>query len=116
MNKIKLALHSCGLLGGIVSLITSFTISSMRLGGTESNSSYGRDAYTGIQNAAAQTARNMYYANELLAKLAFTLLFVLGLALIAYFGIKVYEEVSKSDTKIFISKPLGKKSEETSHE
>ena len=39
-------------------------------GSTESNSSYGGDAYTGIQNAAAQTATNVYYMNKNLSNFA----------------------------------------------
>lgn len=33
-------------------------------GATESNKSYGGDAYTGMQNASAQAATNAYYINR----------------------------------------------------
>ena len=34
------------------------------VGSYESYKTYGGDAYTGIQNAAAQTANNVYYTNK----------------------------------------------------
>lgn len=46
-----------------------FMSSSLVYGDTESNLSYGGDAYTGIQNAAAQTATNTYYVNKSISAL-----------------------------------------------
>ena len=70
----------------VVSLVFSFVCFSFGTGGWESNNTYGGDAYTGIQNAAAQSANNIYKLNEnvkIIAGMAFfinSLLFVaLGL-------------------------------------
>ena len=51
---------------GICSVILSFVCFGKETGDTERNISYGGDAYTGIQNAAAQTANNVKYTNEIL--------------------------------------------------
>ena len=47
-------------------------------GATESNISYGGDAYTGIQNAAAQGATNSYYTNRALQDFATTVKVISG--------------------------------------
>ena len=55
----------------------------------ESSSSYGGDAYTGIQNAAAQTANNVKALSEI-AKMGFAFfLIALGLIAIFYFAMKL---------------------------
>jgi len=46
------------------------------VGAWENNSQYGGDAYTGIQNAAAQFANNVYRVGEML-QLAFTGMFAI---------------------------------------
>ena len=44
---------------GILSIILAIVCFVLNTGDTEINYTYGGDAYTGIQNAAAQTARNV---------------------------------------------------------
>ena len=59
------------------------------LGATVSRTSYGGDAYTGIQNAAATTANNVRDLNSIVAGGFFMLLLILGIAMICYFGIQI---------------------------
>ena len=61
-----LAIALLALVFAIVSFATDVSSYS---GSHESNETYGGDAYTGIQNAAAQTANNVYYMNDNLVAL-----------------------------------------------
>ena len=61
----------------VFSVICFAQDTSFSKGATESNISYGGDAYTGIQNAAAQTATNVYYVNRNLQDFA-TMVKVIG--------------------------------------
>lgn len=88
-------LNIIGILDGILSLILGLVMFSKEIGTWENNVSYGGDAYTGIQNAAAQTANNVQYLSDLV-KFGFgSLLIVVGIALISYFGIKYCAEKKK---------------------
>ncbi len=81
-----------GFLGGILSFILGIILACFSTGYSESSYSYGGDAYTGIQNASAQTANNI---QDLAAITKFglsALLAVAGIALIAYFGSKAFGE------------------------
>ena len=55
----------------------------------EASISYGGDAYTGIQNAAAQTANNVQDLAEIAAMGFGFLLISLGLFMIFYFSTKM---------------------------
>ena len=55
-----------GIVLGILSLVLAFVLFDQSVGYTEGSYSYGGDAYTGIQNAAAQTANNLVYTGELI--------------------------------------------------
>lgn len=71
----------------VIIAIVSFTFSSkiddMRSGDYVSSHQYGGDAYTGIQNASAETGCNVYKGNELVQK-GFKYLFILtGLGFLA---------------------------------
>ena len=85
-----------GAIGGLVSIILGFVISDMSTGSWESNSSYGGDAYTGIQNAAAQTANNVQYLAEILKTGMSYVLIIFGIAMIAYFGIKFFKSAENN--------------------
>ena len=85
-----------GLISGFVSLIFSFTIRSMSVGSYAYSWSYGGDAYTGIQNSAAQTANNVSLVGNIV-KTGFSGMFlVIGLALIAYY----WNKLSDKETRI----------------
>lgn len=55
----KLAKDIVKLIGGAASSIWGIKVLNMYIGGWESFSTYGGDAYTGIQNASAQAANNI---------------------------------------------------------
>ena len=68
---------------GILAVILAIVCFSMDVGNTSLAYSYGGDAYTGIQNAAAQTANNVLYLAKI-ARFGFSsVLLVLGLGMIA---------------------------------
>jgi hypothetical protein len=77
------------MLSGIISVVCGFIVATFSVGSYEWNSSYGGDAYTGIQNAAAQTANNVQNLAEIAKFGMAALLIVLGLAIVCYFGSKL---------------------------
>lgn len=67
---------------GIAAIVLAIVCFSMDIGDRESYITYGGDAYTGIQNAAAQTANNLLRLCSI-AKMGFgSVLMVFGLYLI----------------------------------
>ena len=90
-KKGKFVCSIIGAIGGFISIILGLIMSGMDVGSFESNLSYGGDAYTGIQNAAAQTANNIIYLAEIIKTgMSYTLV-ILGVAMVAYFGIKFFK-------------------------
>ena len=81
----KLIACIIGIVSGLLSTVLGLITYGMSTGSYESSLSYGGDAYTGIQNAAAQGANNMLYASEILRFGFGSLLLVLGLFIIALF-------------------------------
>ena len=96
-----------GLAAGIIMIVFSIFIFEFDVsdcvGNYSSHYSYGGDAYTGIQNAAADTANNVRTAGEGLAKLiklSFGFLVMsLGLFDICYFLLKNQETNTIIETK-----------------
>ena len=70
-----------GIILGILSIVISLSVFSGTVGYYENAQKYGGDAYTGIQNAAAQTANNIKYLGETLQVGLAGLLLVQGLAM-----------------------------------
>lgn len=66
---------------GLISVILGIVCFSMENGAKELNSYYGGDAYTGIQQAAAQGARNGYYGNNILCLGFGSVLMVAGMVI-----------------------------------
>ncbi len=65
---------------GAIAIVMAIVCFALSPGDNQYNSSYGGDAYTGIQNAAAQTARNIVRTNTII-KIGFgSLLLVAGIA------------------------------------
>ena len=78
-----------GIISGILSVIFGIIMLAKDVGSYEYSSAYGGDAYTGIQNAAAQTANNVMALSEI-AKAGFAFfLIALGLIAIFYFAMKL---------------------------
>lgn len=86
---------------GIVALVISSNISIP--GSTESKESYGGDAYTGIQNAAAQTATNVYQVGNGIEELYNQIMMFTGIAFIGI-GIlpfvKIYTSIEEKENKV----------------
>ena len=83
MNKKHI--NIVGIISGVLSIIFSFVVKGMPIGLYEFSETYGGDAYTGIQNAAAQTAVNVYYLADIVRTGLFAFLLVFGIALICFF-------------------------------
>ena len=90
MNAKRIAAVALVLIG-IVAVILSFSAYGLDTGYSESDKEYGGDAYTGIQNAAAQTSRNLVYLTEAVAYVGGSVLLIAGLALIGS-GIATWPE------------------------
>lgn len=84
-NNIKMFAYIAGAAAGALSIIFSFAVYSFDLGSTEMRLAYGGDAYTGIQNAGAQSATNIYYLNHILRFGFFAILFVIGIVLLCHY-------------------------------
>lgn len=86
---------------GILSIIFGIVCFNMDEGRYETSSSYGGDAYTGIQNAAAKTANNVQVLTKNVNKGMGYMLLIAGMSLIAV-GIttsgKDKQEEKKSET------------------
>lgn len=82
------------LLVGILSIILSVVCFGKMVGGMEYNQTYGGDAYTGIQHAAAQTARNVMWGNEILAFGFGSILLIAGLSIVIF---SIYGFISSSE-------------------
>ncbi|MBR2731759.1 MAG: hypothetical protein IKD72_07225 [Clostridia bacterium] len=69
---------------GLASTVLSIVCFTLYTGSSQRDITYGGDAYTGIQNAAAQAANNAMYAAEIM-KFGFgCVLLIAGLTLILY--------------------------------
>ena len=87
-----------GIVAGILSIIFAIIIFGMEVGNSERDIQYGGDAYTGIQNAAAQTARNVVHTNELIRFGFGAVLLVTGLALISLNGVALVNNKEETNT------------------
>lgn len=77
-----------GALFGWLSVIFGLIMMTLDTGSWESNLSYGGDAYTGIQNAAAQSANNIMALAEI-AKTGFGFMLIsFGLFMVCFFSVK----------------------------
>lgn len=68
---------------GILAIILAIVCFSKDAGNTSLGYAYGGDAYTGIQNAAAQTANNVFYLAKIVRFGFSSVLLVLGLGMVA---------------------------------
>lgn len=90
-SLISLLLYIGGIISGIVSFIFGTTMFGKSSGLYEPSNTYGGDAYTGIQNAAAQTANNLTNVAEIAKDGIGYLLIAIGLISVFYFSIKLFE-------------------------
>lgn len=89
----KLVMNAIGTFSGILSILFGIIITSINTGFYTSIGSYGGDAYTGIQNAAAYTAKNVLQTNRILETGLCFILIVIGLAIISYFVPKLLDVI-----------------------
>jgi hypothetical protein len=68
MKHLKIVRSIAFIIIAIVAFIFSSKIDDMNDGGYVSSSVYGGDAYTGIQNASAETGCNVYKGNQIIQK------------------------------------------------
>ena len=80
MNKKLLKIF--GIILGVVTIVLAVIVLCKGVGYYESNVSYGGDAYTGIQNAAAQAANNVMYVGEMIRFALGAQMLVMGLAMV----------------------------------
>ena len=99
MKVIKAILSFLGIGAGGFSIYASYIMKQMECGSTEWDMMYGGDAYTGIQNAAAQAANNVKDFAELVRDGFAIAFFVMGLLTILYFGIKFFEVLGEKKIK-----------------
>ena len=90
MSKLgKLIISAFGIVNGIISIIFGIIIGISSDGTSTISKSYGGDAYTGIQNAAADTANNVRILTNVIEKFGSYLLIVIGIFIIVTFAYKL---------------------------
>ncbi len=89
-----------GQVTGILSTLSGVYMGNFSCGAYENYKEYGGDAYTGIQNAAAQSANNIQDLAELTRFGFAALLIVLGVIVFCCFGIKKNESKMSLDTQV----------------
>lgn len=80
-----------GMIGGALSIFAAVQVKLLDVGSWEAAEYYGGDAYTGIQQASAQTANNVLEGMRMLQTGLSGFLLAFGLATIAYFWVKMKE-------------------------
>ena len=98
----------------IVSFIFAIVIGAQSSGSYELSQAYGGDAYTGIQNAAAQTANNIMYSNEIIKLCACGIFVILG-SILAILGIYFVSESNKEASQASVDNNSKKKTDDTSY-
>lgn len=91
----KIVISIIGIIIGIVTIfigITTFEFT-WHYNGTVSKQEYGGDAYTGIQNACAQTATNVYNTFKLVQTFSQIFLIVLGALIVLHYIEKLFENI-----------------------
>lgn len=86
-----------GMIVGVIAIFMAFALFNHSTSSYTMSYSYGADAYTGIQNAAAETGINVMQLSAITQFGFAALHLVLGLAIICYFGLKlVIVNISKA--------------------
>ena len=88
-----------GIISGSISVIFGVVTLTLDSGSWENSRSYGGDAYTGIQNAAAQTANNVQALADIVKYGIGLLLIAIGLLAIAYFAMHIGGKNSQPTTE-----------------
>ena len=88
-----------GIVIGTISIIEGIVVRAMDYGSYEYGEIYGGDAYTGIQNASAQSANNVYYLSRIVQQGFCALLIVIGLVFISFSVLKLTEIIKENKKK-----------------
>lgn len=91
-SKIGFLCNIIGAISGAISFLCGLIISGSNTGSWISFESYGGDAYTGIQHAAARTGNNVQAVAEILKAGFACLLIILGIAICCYFVSRLVED------------------------
>lgn len=93
----KIAASAIGVFAGIYAMFYSLAFQSSPSVNYISDEIYGGDAYTGIQNAAADTGNNImglaYYLDDVLS----AAILIAGLFMTMYFAVKIFEGIGELD-------------------
>lgn len=89
-TDLKKTFNLVGMIDGVLSIIFGLVVFGSSIGSMEIDHSYGGDAYTGMQNASAQAANNIYELSGMIKTGLAGLLIVVGIALVCYFGAKYF--------------------------
>ncbi|MGN1206778.1 MAG: hypothetical protein ACI4SP_00605 [Eubacteriales bacterium] len=95
MKKWKIICCLGGIISGIVSIILGINVNSYGTGLFVDSHTYGGDAYTGIQNAAADTANRVVRLGIIVQTGLTAILVVIGLALIFNFGLRLFKVIDE---------------------
>ena len=98
----------------IISFIFAIVIGAQSSGSYELSQAYGGDAYTRIQNAAAQTANNILHTNEIIKLCACGIFVILG-SILAILGIYFVSESNKETSQASVDNNSKKKTDDTSY-
>ena len=99
MKKAGSIIHMAA--GGLA-IILALVSRSYFSGVTQSSNVYGGDAYTGIQQASAATANNVFHLIAIIQFGVFAILLVIGIALIGK-GIVLFSETISSTNKAVVT-------------
>ena len=97
-NVLGIIASTGGMAAGVLSIIFGFVLRSASTGLYELSNEYGGEAYTGIQNAAAQTANNVTDLAEVVRDGISYLLIAVGLIVIFGFMFKLYKCLARKCT------------------
>ena len=97
-NVLGIIASTGGMAAGVLSIIFGFVLRSASTGLYEVSTEYGGEAYTGIQNAAAQTANNVIDLAQVVRDGISCLLIAVGLIVIFGFMFKLYKCLARKCT------------------
>ncbi len=97
----KRALYNTKIIIGFISMVFAVRLLLLSGGSSSDYITYGGDAYTGIQQAAAQTANNVLALGEITKYIGFSILMIVGLILLVPSAVALHyinKEASDSTT------------------
>lgn len=95
----KIIICIAGIILGIATIIVATNEFSYTWGRTVGYKTYGGEAYTGMQNAAAQTATNVYWTFDAIRIFSKSFLIILGVLIILHYSLLLYETIKNASKK-----------------